>query len=86
MLLQDMSRQNAEGPVNVSAAVVSVNANPPESLSSNSETAQRTREQAARKNEAPPESSAERGLTESHIDQPRTGTTSPDSIGSGPPD
>jgi hypothetical protein len=84
MPLYHMDRQNAQGPVNVSAAVGAVNENPPESLAIDSETAER--EQAAREAEAPSESSAEQGVTEPHIDQPRSGTTSPDSIGSGPPD
>jgi hypothetical protein len=79
-----MDRQNARGPVNVSAAVGAVNEDPPESLAVDSETAER--ERAARDVEASAESSAEQGVTESHMDQPRTGTISPDSLGSGPPD
>ncbi|MBV8709598.1 MAG: hypothetical protein JO028_20605 [Acidobacteriaceae bacterium] len=79
-----MSSENARGPVNVSAAVGAVNQNPPESSAVESETT--GREQVAREAEAPPESSAEHGVTESHIDQPRSGTSSPDAIGSGPPD
>ena len=81
----DMERHNTQGPVNVSAAVGAVNENPPESLSTlHSEAAER--ERAARSVEAPAESSAEGGVTETHIDRPRPGATSPDSIGSGPPD
>ncbi len=79
-----MNRQNAQGPVNVSAAVGAVNDDPPESLANDSEAAER--ERAARNVEAPPESSAEGGVTESYIDQPSPETTSPDSVGSGPPD
>ena len=79
-----MNRQNAQGPVNVSAAVGAVNEKPPESLAIDSEAAER--ERSAREAEAPPESSAENGVTELHIDQPGLGRTSPDSIGSGPPD
>jgi hypothetical protein len=84
MLLHDMTRQNSQGPVNVSAAVGAVNENPPVSLAVDSETTER--EESSREAEVPPESSAESGVTESHIDQPDWGMTSPDSIGSGPPD
>ena len=70
--------------MNVSAAVGAVNENPPEALAVNSEAAER--ERAARNAEAPAESSAEQGVTETHIDQPSSKVTSPDSIGSGPPD
>jgi hypothetical protein len=70
--------------VNVSAALGAVNEDPPESLVTDSETAERERN--ARDVEAPSESSAEQGVTELHIDQPSSGTSSPDSIGSGPPD
>ena len=79
-----MNRQNAQGPVKISAAVGAVNEDPPVSFAVESETTER--EQSAREAEAPPESSAERGVTESPIDQPRSGTDSPDSLGSGPPD
>jgi hypothetical protein len=78
-----MNRQVTQGPVNVSAAVGAVNEDPPVSLAVESETAER--EGSTRGVEAP-ESSAEHGVTESHIDQPSLGTDSPDSIGSGPPD
>lgn len=84
MLLSGMTRQNSPGPVNVSAAVGAVNQNPPVSLAIDSETTER--EESSREAEAPPESSAESGVTETHIDQPDSGVTSPDSIGSGPPD
>ena len=77
MLLHGMNRQNSQGPVNVSAAVGAVNEDPPVSLAIESETTER--EEASREAELPPESSAENGVTESHIDQP-------DSIGNGPPD
>jgi hypothetical protein len=79
-----MNRQNTQGPVNISAAVGAVNEDPPVSLAVESETAER--EQSAREAEAPPESSAEHGVTESPIDQLGSETDSPDSLGSGPPD
>lgn len=79
-----MDRQSAPGPVNISAAVGAVNENPPELTAIESEAAER--EQSAAEADAPPESSAERGVTESHIDRPSAGTNSPDAIGSGPPD
>ena len=75
-----------QGPVNVSAAVGAVNEDPPESPVIDSEAVAPEREQAARKATAPPESSAEYGVTESNVDLPRSGVTSPDSLGSGPPD
>ena len=81
-----MNRQNAQGPVDVSAAVGAVNDDPPELLTVDSDIAEQERERASIEAEAPPESSAEHGVTESHIDQPRSATTLPDSIGSGPPD
>lgn len=84
MLLHGMDRENAQGPVNVSAAVGAVNQNPPESSAIESETA--GREQASREAEAPPESSVEAGVMESYIDQPRSEASSPDALGSGPPD
>jgi hypothetical protein len=79
-----MNRQNTQGPVNISAAVGAVNEDPPVSLAVESETAER--EQSASEAEAPPELSAERGVTELLIDQPRSEADSPDSLGSGPPD
>lgn len=84
MLLHGMNRENAQGPVNVSAAVGAVNQNPPESSAIESEAT--GRDQGSREAEAPPESSAEAGVTESHIDQPRSDASSPDALGSGPPD
>lgn len=84
MPLNHMDRQNARGPVNISAAVGAVNEDPPEAVTADNEAAERERD--ARNVEAPVESSAEQGVTETHIDQPSSGVNSPDALGSGPPD